>query len=50
MIVHRRTWFYRLAGQSFAHKISFNIPVTARKVRTALQESLGCSPVEIWAH
>lgn len=48
MIVRRRTWFYRLAGQKFAHAITFKIPVTAAKVRDALQASLGSVPLEIW--
>ena len=29
MIVRRRTWLYRLAGQTFAQMISFKQPVTA---------------------
>ena len=29
MIVRRRTWLYRLAGQTFAQLISFKKPVTA---------------------
>lgn len=48
MIVHRRTWFYRLAGQKFAHAITFKIPVTANKVRDSLQRTFGAAPVEIW--
>lgn len=47
MIVRRRTWFYRLAGEQFAHAITFNFPVTARKVRDALRKSVG-APLEIW--
>jgi hypothetical protein len=47
MIVRRRTWFYRLAGQQFAHAITFKIPVTAAKVRAALHRSVG-DPLEIW--
>lgn len=48
MIVHRRTWFYRLGGQKFAHSITFKMPVTANKVREALREMLGTAPLEIW--
>ncbi|MCX7162937.1 MAG: hypothetical protein WCI19_10655 [Betaproteobacteria bacterium] len=47
MIVRRRTWMYRLAGQLLAQSISFDIPVTAAKVRDALRRSVG-SPVELW--
>ena len=47
MIVRRRTWFYRLAGQKFAHAITFKIPMTAQKVRTFLCEHVG-TPLEIW--
>lgn len=47
MIVRRRTWFYRLAGEQFAHAITFNFPVTARKVRDALRKSVG-APLELW--
>ncbi len=47
MIAHRRTWFYRLAGQKFAHAITFKIPVTAAQVRESLRKTLG-SPLELW--
>ncbi len=47
MIVRRRTWFYRLAGQKFAHAITFKVPVTARKVRDFLSQSVG-TPLELW--
>lgn len=50
MIVHRRTWFYRLAGQVFAQSISFKVPVTALKAKDALQQQFGCRPVEVWSH
>jgi hypothetical protein len=50
MIAHRRTWFYRLAGQRFAHVISFKLPVTAQKARLALQEKYGAPPLELWSH
>lgn len=47
MIAHRRTWFYRLAGQKFAHAITFRIPVTAAKVKEMLRKTVG-DPVELW--
>jgi hypothetical protein len=47
MITQRRTWFYRLAGQHFAHAITFKIPVTANKVREALRQTVG-TPLELW--
>jgi hypothetical protein len=47
MIVRRRTWLYRLAGQRFVQSISFDLPVTASKVREALRHSVGL-PVELW--
>lgn len=50
MIAHRRTWFYRLAGQKFAHQIKFNMPVTASIVREKLQQTFGSTILELWAH
>jgi hypothetical protein len=47
MIVRRRTWFYRLAGQRFAHVITFENPITAAKVKEALVRTIGM-PVELW--
>lgn len=47
MIVRRRTWLYRLAGQPFAQIISFERPVTASMVRIALRRSVGI-PLEVW--
>ena len=47
MIVRRRTWMYRLAGQLLVQTISFDIPVSASKVRDALRRSVGV-PVEVW--
>lgn len=47
MIAHRRTWFYRLSGQRFAHAITFKIPVTAAQVRESLRKSTG-APLELW--
>lgn len=50
MIVHRRTWSYRLAGQDFARHISFRVPVTAQQVREALHRMFGTRSVEVWSH
>jgi hypothetical protein len=50
MIAHRRTWFYRLAGQSFAQPISFKVPVTAQMVRDTLHRMFGPRPFELWSH
>lgn len=47
MIVRRRTWLYRLAGQQFAQSISFEHPVTASMVRIALRRTVGM-PLELW--
>ncbi len=47
MIAHRRTWFYRLAGQKFAHAVTFKIPVTATMVRDSLRKTVGL-PLELW--
>ena len=47
MIVRRRTWMYRLAGQRFAQSISFSRPIPASKVRVALRQSVGI-PLELW--
>lgn len=47
MIVHRRTWFYRLAGDRFARAVTFRKPQTAGKVREFLRRTMG-TPVEIW--
>lgn len=49
MIVRRRTWYYRLAGQKFAHAISFKTPLTASKVREALNRKFNTSLLELWA-
>jgi hypothetical protein len=49
MIVHRRTWFYRMAGQKFAHSISFRIPLTAHQVREELRRTFSAAPLELWA-
>ncbi len=47
MIIRRRTWLYRLAGQPFAQSISFAQPVTAAMVRNVLRRSVGL-PQDIW--
>lgn len=47
MIVRRRTWFYRLSGETFAKAITFKLPVTAAKVRDFLRKSVGV-PLELW--
>lgn len=47
MIVHRRTWFYRMAGDRFARGITFRIPMTAAKVRDVLRRTVGM-PIELW--
>lgn len=50
MIAHRRTWFYRLAGERFAHAITFKLPLTAAKAREAVRKAVGHVPVELWKH
>ena len=47
MIVRRRTWFYRLAGQMYAQLVSFDRPHTSASARMALRRSVG-NPAEIW--
>ena len=47
MIVRRRSWLYRLAGQRFAHSISFKQPITAAKVKEVLRRTVG-APLELW--
>jgi hypothetical protein len=47
MIVRRRTWLYRLAGQMFAQLISFERPVTASMARSGIRRKVG-EPLEIW--
>jgi hypothetical protein len=47
MLVRRRVWFYRLAGERFAHAITFRIPMTAAKVKAALGQTVGV-PAELW--
>ena len=47
MVVRRRTWFYRLAGQMYAQLVSFDRPVTSSRARMALQHSVG-KPLELW--
>jgi hypothetical protein len=47
MIIRRRTWLYRLAGQTFAQLISFKQPVTASMARAALKRTVG-NPLDLW--
>ena len=49
MIAHRRNWFYRLAGQKFAHAISFKMPLTAQQVREELRRTFSTDLLELWA-
>jgi hypothetical protein len=47
MVVRRRTWFYRLAGQMYAQLVSFDRPLTSSSARAALRRSVG-NPLELW--
>jgi hypothetical protein len=47
MLIRRRTWFYRLAGQMYAQVISFDRPLTLSSARMALRRSVG-NPLELW--
>lgn len=47
MIVRRRSWMYRLAGQQCAQGITFKQPVSASKVKDLLRRSVGV-PLELW--
>ncbi|MBL8488860.1 MAG: hypothetical protein JNK22_17475 [Rhodocyclaceae bacterium] len=47
MIVRRRTWLYRLAGQMFAQSIAFEKPVTAAAARDFIRRTVG-KPLELW--
>jgi hypothetical protein len=47
MVVRRRTWFYRLAGQMYAQLVSFDRPLTSARARMALRHSVG-DPLELW--
>lgn len=47
MIVRRRNWYYRLAGQHFARVITFRNPITATKVKAMLRRT-DVLPVELW--
>lgn len=49
MIAHRRTWFYRLAGQGFAQAITFDNPMTAPQVRQHLRQMFPTPILELWA-
>lgn len=50
MLVRRRTWFYRLAGEKFAHAITFKMPLTSARAKAALLKAIGKPAAEIWAH
>jgi hypothetical protein len=47
MIVRRRTWLYRLAGQAYAQSVSFDERVTAAVARSYLRRTVG-TPLELW--
>jgi hypothetical protein len=47
MIVRRRTWLYRLAGQRYPQSVSFDDRVTAAKARSFLRRTVG-NPLELW--
>jgi hypothetical protein len=47
MMVRRRTWLYRLAGQRYAQSVSFGQPVTAAMARKHLRGTVG-NPLELW--
>ena len=47
MVVRRRTWYYRLAGQMYAQLIAFDRPLTHSDAVMALRRSVGI-PVEMW--
>lgn len=50
MLVRRRTWFYRLAGERFAHAITFKMPLTSARAKEALLKAIGKPPAELWVH
>jgi hypothetical protein len=47
MVVRRRNWLYRLAGQMYAQVATFDRPITSMSARMALQRSVG-NPLELW--
>jgi len=47
MVVRRRTWFYRLAGQMYAQLVSFDRPLTSVSAKMALRRTVG-NPLELW--
>jgi hypothetical protein len=47
MLVRRRIWLYRLAGQIVPQQISFERAVTAATVRKILRRTVG-NPLELW--
>lgn len=48
MIAHRRHWYYRIAGQSYAQPISFKASISARQVKELVKRMFGVDPVEVW--
>jgi hypothetical protein len=50
MLVRRRTWFYRLAGEQFAHAITFKLPLTSARAKEALLKAIGKPAAELWVH
>ena len=49
MIAHRRHWYYRIAGQSYAQPISFKFSMSTRQVKDLLRRMLDVDLVEVWA-
>lgn len=47
MMVRRRIWLYRLAGQCYAQTIAFDDRVTAAMARRHLRCTVG-DPLELW--
>lgn len=47
MIVRRRIWLYRLAGQGYAQTVAFDNRVTAAMARKFLRSTVG-DPLELW--
>ena len=47
MIVRRRIWLYRLAGQRYAQSVAFDDRVTAAMARRHLRSTVG-NPLELW--
>jgi hypothetical protein len=47
MIVRRRTWLYRLAGQRAVQSVTFKQALTAAGVKEMLRKTVGM-PLELW--